>query len=248
MQLEFARAPELHRFGQQLPLRVHQHAALERYGIVVLLHGDGGLQQHRADAAGFGHEIRRGARDLQTHPQHRLVYVQTVQLRKCRNQRRVHRDDLVAEGFGRLAADAGLEARHDDKIDVHVLELVADRHVVAALVREHAWLHDNGFDLRVFCPRQGICCRVGGDHGDQRQLRDLPEEDGIQQTLKFRTVSGYQNRATDHMSAPPFQQLGSRPPVVVLLLIEQLRAPPQFLLAAGKRHGAVDHPGHALFF
>ena len=116
-----------------------------------------------------------------------------------RDERRLHCNDLVAKALRRLAADTGIKPRVDDQLDIHILELVADGHVVRRVVREHGRLDDDSLDAGVARALERIGVGVGRDDGDELQLRDLTEEHGVQQTLQFCSLAGNQNSAADHM-------------------------------------------------
>lgn len=201
-------AEALDRLGQELPLGVREHAALERREIVVGEHGHGLLQQHRADAAVFIRKVSRRPRDLQAAGEHRLVHRVAAQRLERRNERRLHRDDLAAEALCRLAADAGVKARVDHKLNVHILELVADGHVVRRVVRKHARLDDDGLDAGIARALERVGARVGRDDGDELQLRDLAEEHGIEQALQFCSLAGNQNSTADHKQFTPSPAAG----------------------------------------
>ena len=151
------------------------------------------------------------------------------------------------EAPGRLAADAGIKPRVDDELDVHVLELVADGHVVRRVVREHGRLDDDGLDAGVARALERVGIGVGRDDGDELQLRDLAEEHGVQQTLQFCSLAGNQNSTADHFARLllPKQPCG-RGAVIVLLTVEQLGAAAQLLASAGERDGRIDQVGQVL--
>ena len=129
------------------------------------------------------------------------MHGEAAQVLKRRDQRRLDGDDLVAEGPGRLGADAGVEARVDDEIGVEIADLVAHGEIEGALVREDLAVDVHGLDARVARAGQGVGLRVGGDDGDDLQLRDLAEENGIQQALQLGTAAGRQYDTANHVDA-----------------------------------------------
>ena len=189
-------AEELDRVGQKAPLGLLRHAAGKCLGRVVRQDDHRALVDDAAHAAVAVGKERGRAGELAAAREHRLAHV-ALDLLKGGIERGAGADDSVFELVGDHAQRYAVVGQQD-KLDVHVLELVRHRHAVRRHRGKQIRIHHIGGNAGIQRPLHHIGVFFRRDHRDELEFRQLAEVHRVEDRLELYAVAGRKCSRSDH--------------------------------------------------